>query len=107
MLPQEARRLTRERRPVHNVGWMIQSFVEEFRSAARQLRQRPGFTLGATLSLALGMSLATAVYSVRTAALRPLPFPEPDRLGYVYEQSLRTGELGGGSRVPARHLVAL
>src|SRR6266545_5448924 len=86
---------------------MIQSLVDELLAAARQLRQRLGFTLGATLSLALGMSLATAVYSVRTAALRPLPFAEPDRLGYVYEQSLKGGELAGGSRVPARHLVAL
>jgi len=80
--------------------------MTEIRAALSRLRRSPGFALGATLSLALGMSLATAVYSVVAGARRPLPFLDPDRLVYMSERGTR-GEFKSGSRVPARHLVAL
>jgi putative ABC transport system permease protein len=85
---------------------MIQSIIDEFRDAARQLRHRPGYTLGAVLSLALGMSLATAVFSVVIAALRPVPFPEPDRLVVFWEEG-RDARSMAWSRVPPRHFLAL
>ena len=46
---------------------------DELLSAFHQLRRRPGFALGAALSLAIGMSLATALFSVvDSALLKPL-----------------------------------
>jgi predicted permease len=52
--------------------------------ALRQLRLNPGFTAVAVLTLALGMGATTAIFSaVWAVVLRPLPFPEPDRLAAV------------------------
>src|SRR4029079_13605649 len=48
---------------------------------ARTLRRTPAFTLTAILLLAIGIGANTAVFSVTDfALLRPLPFPEPERL---------------------------
>jgi putative ABC transport system permease protein len=55
------------------------------------LRRRPGYTAAAILSLALGIGANTAVFSLLDAlVLRPLPYPEADRLVHVY-QSRRLG----------------
>lgn len=52
--------------------------------AVRTLRRAPGFTAVAVLTLGLGIGANTALFSaVHTLLLRPLPFPEPDRLMMV------------------------
>jgi predicted permease len=53
----------------------------DLRFAARELRKRPGFTLTAVLSLALGIGATSAVFSVIYAVLiDPFPYPGADRL---------------------------
>src|ERR1035437_1382028 len=63
------------------------------RSALRQLRKSPGFTLIAISTLALCIGVNTAVFSVLDAVLlRGAPYPEPDRLAVVV-----TACRGGGA----------
>jgi predicted permease len=53
----------------------------ELRHALRQLARAPGFAAVVVLILGLGIGANTAIFSVvRAVLLRPLPFPEPDRL---------------------------
>ncbi|HEY1419033.1 MAG TPA: hypothetical protein VGF41_14080 [Myxococcaceae bacterium] len=55
--------------------------ASRLRSVVRPLRARPGFSAVVVLTLALGIALNTAIYTVVDAALiRTLPFRQPDRL---------------------------
>lgn len=57
------------------------SLVHDLRFSLRQLRKHLGFTITAVLTLALGIGATTAVFTlVDTVLLRPLAFPEPDRM---------------------------
>src|SRR5882762_2399488 len=60
---------------------MMQSLASDLRYSARELRRRPGFTLTAVLSLALGVGATSAVFSVVYAVLiNPFPYVGSDRI---------------------------
>ncbi|MBW8861554.1 MAG: ABC transporter permease, partial [Acidobacteria bacterium] len=71
----------------------------DFRHAVRILRQAPGFTLLVVVVLAMGIGATTSIFSVVDGVLlKPLPFPDPDRL--IAIQSATRGGDDGTASVP-------
>jgi predicted permease len=74
---------------------------QDFRYTLRTLRQKPGFAAVTLLTLALGTGATTVMFTViNSVLLKPLPYPEPDRLVQVQEQtdwSTHFGNLWGFS----------
>ena len=66
----------------------MSNLVAELRLAARALLRRPAFSGIVVLTLALGLGANTAIFSVVNAVLlKPLPYPEPERLVMVWERN--------------------
>jgi predicted permease len=68
--------------------WMtMESIVADAQFAIRQLRKNSGFAIVTILTLGLGIGATTAIFSlVNAVLLRPLPFPEQDRLMWLKQQ---------------------
>src|SRR4029453_506425 len=61
------------------------AFVRDGRHALRALLRTPAFTIVAALTFGLGIGVNTAVFSVFNGVLlRPLPYPDPDRITMVW-----------------------
>src|SRR6266704_6344977 len=62
--------------------------MNDFRFALRQLRKSPGFTTLAVITLALGIGMNTAIFSlIQDLFLRGLPFSEPERVARIYGEA--------------------
>jgi predicted permease len=78
---------------------VVEVLVRDLRYAFRMLRKTPAFTLIALVTLAVGIGVNTAVFTVVNALiLEPLPFPQPDRLATLLTVS--SSEKGGTFKRP-------
>lgn len=68
----------------------MESLWQDIRFGARSLLRSPGFAATTSLTLALGIGATAAIFTVvNRVLLRPLPYPEPDRIVQVHELSER------------------
>jgi putative ABC transport system permease protein len=76
------------------MGYLLDATLQDLRSTVRMLLKTPGFTIVVVTTLALGIGATTAIFSVINAVLlKPLPFPQSERL--VSVDSARLGRTGG------------
>ena len=76
----------------------MEAFVRDLKFAARMLVSRPGFTVLAVVCLALGIGASAAIFSVVNGVLlKPLPFPDSERLVMFGSSRAKSTEIGSVS----------
>lgn len=84
----------------------MHTFVQDLRYAWRQLRKAPGFTVTAVVTLALGIGVTTAIFTlVYDVLLRPLPYTHAERLVVMEEHVVEFADLFPKLPVNANHFV--
>jgi len=74
-------------RDARGTRW-LEDLWQDFRYAVRTLRQKPGFAAVALLTLALGIGATTVMFTmINGVLLKPLPYPEPERLVNLLEET--------------------
>ena len=82
----------------------MSSLLHDLRFGFRMMVRNPVFTLIAVVTLALGIGANTAIFSVVDAVLlRPLPYPEADRLVFLWSTMNSQGVPIAGSALPDYH----
>ncbi len=77
------------------------NLLQDLRYAVRMLLKAPAFALVAVATLAIGIGLNTAMFSVvHTVLIRPLPYAHSDRIVAVFDQSPKTAVIGGAVSPP-------
>ena len=86
---------------------MLDALVKDLKQSLRMFRQSPAFTGAAVAALTLGIGANTAIFSVVNAVLlRPVPFPDPDRL-VLFLNTSPQGSGPGASPAKFQHWKAL
>src|SRR5271156_5825815 len=75
----------------------LETFIQDLRYGFRMLRKSPGFAAIAIITLALGIGANTAIFSyVNAWLIKPLPFPQADRLMVLLSHDTKKGLSGNG-----------
>jgi putative ABC transport system permease protein len=78
-----------------STGVSMDTLIQDIRYALRTLTRKCGFSAVVVLTLGLGIGANTTIFTVVNGVLlKPLPYPEPDRLLMLWERSLSDGTLG-------------
>ncbi len=86
-----------ECRDARGTRW-LEDLLQDFRYALRTLRQRPGFAAVTLSTLALGIGATTVMFTVINGVLlKPLSYPQPERLVAVHGQTEKYGDEMGVS----------
>ncbi|MEO6877793.1 MAG: ABC transporter permease, partial [Gemmatimonadaceae bacterium] len=84
----------------------MSTFLSDLRIAARLLKRSPAFTVTSVVTLGLAIGATTAIFSViEPVLLKPLPYPSPDHLAFVWERG-RTGDRDNVGFATYRDLAA-
>src|SRR6186713_1090946 len=82
---------------------MLEALVKDLKQSLRMFRQSPAFTGAAVAALTLGIGANTAIFSVVNAVLlKPVPFPDPDRL-VMFMNTFPQGSGNGASPAKFQH----
>ena len=110
MPPEEARRdarlrfgnpaVLKERVAAADAALFLDSIRQDIRYGIAGLLKSPGFTITATLTLALGIGINSSLYSLASGILRQLPIHEANRVGAVVGTNASFGEDHGPLSVP-------
>ena len=65
---------------------MLGALRQNLSYSIRTLMKKPGFTVTAVLTLALGIGATTAIFSVVYAVFEPMPYPKPEQLVMVWSK---------------------